>query len=120
MTYPCTLVARASRLQTYVRAAVAYNPGQGAQPAYDLYVNDQLLQRDVPFRGVSPYVSVKGGAVSIGIKASGSTSSSPYVSTSNFKAPVNSFFTVGFTGPLAGPVGQVAQNTNPIINPDMR
>lgn len=90
-------------------------------PDYDVYINDELLVRDATFRTVTPYASVRGGNdVSVGIKASGSTSSSPYVSVANFAAPINSFFTVGFTGPLPGPDGQVAQNTNPIVNPDMR
>lgn len=107
-------------LQTYVRASVAYNPGQGPQPAYDLYVNDRVYARNVPFRAISDYVSVRSGTVSVGLKAVGSTPSSPYVSQASFNAPINSFYTVGFAGPLAGPVGQVAQRTNPIVNPDMR
>ena len=99
---------------------MAYNPGAGVMPDYDVYVNDEFLQK-AAFRTVTPYVSVRAGAnVKVGIKAVGSTNTSPYVSLATFAAPSNSFYTVGFTGPLEGPVGQVTQRTNPFINPDLR
>ena len=87
----------------------------------DVYVNDELVLQKAAFRTVTPYVSVRAGAnVKVGIKAVGSTSASPYVSLATFAAPSNSFYTVGFTGPLEGQEGQVTQRTNPIINPDLR
>jgi hypothetical protein len=109
----------AGQCGTYVRASVAYNPGAGTMPNYDVYVNDKLQFASVSFRTVTAYVSVPANTVTrVGIK--NVTSTGAYVASATFAAPSGSFFTVGFGGPLAGPVGQVASNTNPTVNVDVR
>lgn len=99
-------------------------------PNYDVYINDVRMSGDganVAFRGVTSYASVslpRNGAVKIGLKAAGFTGAATegYVagSTRTFVATAGSFYTVGFQGAVTGPAGQIVQNSNPIVNPDMR
>ena len=88
-------------------------------PNVDLYLNDELQQQwtNVPFRGVGAYIAVPPGQVSLGVRATGTTTGA-YLAQKSFVAAPGKAYTVGFTGPLPGPTGQVVSNTPPIVVED--
>lgn len=101
---------------TYVRAVHTYNPAQGTMPIVDVYLNGQLQWPNVPFRGVGAYVGVASGSVTLGVRAAGTTGA--FIVEKTFTAAPGRAYTVGFTGPLAGPTGQIVSNTPPIVIED--
>lgn len=120
-SHPLTYTARAPRTpQTYVRAVHSFNPAAGTVAGVDLYVNGVAADTSVAFRGVTNYRTVSAGRVTVGIRAAGSASSTPLLANVTFTAAAGNAYTVGFTGPLAGPTGQVVTGVPPIVSLDSR
>lgn len=73
------------------------------------------------FRDVTPYLSVPAGRINIAIRPNGASSSSAPLATADLTVAMGKFYTAGFLGNVAGPVGQRVYSRVPIIvNEDVR
>ena len=73
------------------------------------------------FRDVSSYVAVPAGNINIAIRAVGASSSSTPLASADLTVAQGKFYTAGFLGKVAGPVGQRVYSKVPIIvNEDVR
>jgi hypothetical protein len=101
---------RRTQCPVYLRVINAANPN--LPMPVDLLVNGVQIASHVPFREVSAYVPVRSGGLTVQIVQSGSTT---LIGKRTFFAPPNSAYTIGVTGPVAGPEGQQLYNTSPFV-----
>ncbi len=68
-------------------------------PGVDIYVNENLIARDVIYKEFSPYIPIVGGLYNVKVYPTG-TKIKPVIDT-NVNIPPSSIFTVAATGKLA-------------------
>jgi hypothetical protein len=108
-------VTFAAACPAYLRVVHSYNPVAGDMPRYDVWVNGRRRWMNVSFRSVTPYIEVPKTTIEVGIRPVGNRGA--FLQSVKFPA-TSSAYTVGFTGPLQGPIGQVLRNTSPFVNDD--
>lgn len=93
--YSCSNCTRARQTSSYVRILHA-SPDA---PAVDIYVNNNLVARDVTYQEFTQYIPLAGGLYNIKVYPRGTTTN-PVIDT-NVNIPPRSIFTIAATGMLA-------------------
>ncbi len=86
---------RVAPMSSYIRVLHA-SPDA---PGVDIYVNENLIARDLIYKEFSPYIPIVGGLYNVKVYPTG-TKTKPVIDT-NVNIPPSSIFTVAATGKLA-------------------
>lgn len=93
--YPYQEQSRQAPMSSYIRVLHA-SPDA---PGVDVYVNENLIARDVTYKEFTPYIPIVGGLYNIKVYPTG-TKTNPVINT-NVNIPPSSIFTVAAAGKLA-------------------
>ncbi|MGB7605150.1 MAG: DUF4397 domain-containing protein [Lutisporaceae bacterium] len=93
--YPYEKQSRVAPMSSYIR--VLHSSPDA--PGVDIYVNENLIARDVIYKEFSPYIPIVGGLYNVKVYPTG-TKINPVIDT-NINIPPSSIFTIAATGRLA-------------------
>lgn len=93
--YPYERQSRVAPMSSYIRMLHS-SPDA---PGVDIYVNENLIARNLIYKEFSPYIPIVGGLYNVKVYPTG-TKISPVIDT-NINIPQSSIFTIAVTGRLA-------------------